>query len=228
MYGTLYGSGLSVLMIGVPSYDPTVFLLPPTNFGWTHGAWNFFPTPTVLASGPGLWNTLSSPCMTCSIAKMFTVSPVNTTNDTSCFGLCSLNQVPDGRWDQIVMGELTNPCTQTPGSTATCTIMYTTNGSWYGGLNSGGGARTDGNTVWSKDDINRGLEGIEFGRTAVNYGTGYDVPAGTFKSLIQVPTPPPARCPIGCPCISARPQDPAPGSSFASPYIACPSVGRRS
>ena len=224
MYGTLYGSGYNILMVGIPSYDPTVFLLPPTSSTWTHGAWNFFPSPSVLTSGSGQWNGIQSPCMGCSVAKMFTISPANTTNDTSCFGLCSINQVPDGRWDQVVMGELILPCSQTQGQSATCTIEYTTNGSWYGALNTGGGGSkaATGNIVYSNNDVNQGLEGIEMGRAPVNYGSsGYQVPAGTFQTLIPIPTPQPTirpKCPTGCACTSITPGQPL----VMQPNVPCP------
>lgn len=222
MYGTLYGSGLSVLIVGVPTYDPTIFELPPSSATWTHSAWNFFPTPSSLASGSGVWSGIPSPCTGCSIAKMFTISPANFTNDTSCFGLCGLNQVPDARWDQVVMGELVLPCSQTPSVSATCTIQYTSNGSWYGGTdNGGGGALTSGLIRYSTTDVNQGLEGIELGRPA-EYPSAYTVPPGTFNPLVPVPIPTPTtrpKCPVGCVCSSNAPKQQSLG---ILPNSACP------
>jgi hypothetical protein len=188
MYGTIYNPGpMVVLLVGQPTDDPTAFLLPPTSSTWTHAAWDFIPAPSDLFDGGGTWSGMSSPCMSCSVAKMFTISPASSPSDTSCFGLCSLSQVPDGRWDQVVMGEMVQPCSQQTNVTATCTVEYTTNGSWYGGLNAGpGGTLATGNTVYSTNDTNRGLEGIELGRTPIVYSQGYAVPAGVFRTLLPV------------------------------------------
>jgi hypothetical protein len=182
MYGTQYGTGISVLMIGYPDFDPTVYALPPASSTWHHSAWNFFQTPSPLTSGTGIWQGTPSPCMGCSVAKMFTISPGNTPGDTSCFGLCGT--YPDARWDQVVMGELTQPCGQTPNVSATCTVTYPTDNSWYGDVNAGGSALA----LYTTNSPNTALEGLKMGASGVTpfsaaFSTLQPLPAATCDDI---------------------------------------------
>jgi len=81
----------------------------------------------------------------------------------------------------------------------------------------GGGAQTSGNIVWSTNDTNQGLEGIELGRTPVNYPQGYAVPAGTFQQLQPIPTPRPVKTPPLC--YNAAVQV---GGQIKAPNVICP------
>ena len=115
-----------------PELDP--FLTP------TSGAWNFFTTPTALLSPTGSWNGIPSNCTTCSVAEMFTIA-TNNINDGSCYGYCS-DAGPDGRWDEVVGGELVPSCTQVHNQSAMCTIEYESDGNggatWAAGENDSG------------------------------------------------------------------------------------------
>ncbi len=155
MYGTLPppNQGLSMLGVGVPSYDPTQMQLPPTTTTWTSAAWNFFPTSSVLTQGGGIWNAIPSNCMLCSVARMLSIGQTSPGNDGSCFGGCGSSA--DARWDETVGGELVPDCSQVPQQSFTCTIEYLTSGSWQGNEN-------DSNYGIIFDDVNnqQGLEGI--------------------------------------------------------------------
>lgn len=191
MYGTIYGTGLSMLAIGYPDYDPRRVVLPPDSTQWSHATWNFFPTPSLLTVGPGLWNGVSSSCMTCSVGKMYTISPANNPSDKSCFGLC--NGAPTGRWDQVVMGDLIQPCNQVRFVSEQCTIQYAADGSWYQGVDGGGGGAA---TTWyvnfTTDSPTYGLEGIVLGLPLGVQGSR--APAGTFTTLLPYPSTPQTAC----------------------------------
>ena len=99
-------------MIGRPDFDPTVYQFPPSSSTWRHAAWNFYPAPPALTQGFGIWNGLSSECMGCSVAKMFSIGPANPARFV--MGLCQGNNVfPNGRWDQVVMGRQSSPAKTT-------------------------------------------------------------------------------------------------------------------
>jgi hypothetical protein len=185
-YGTITGQGILVLMIGRPDFDPTIYQFPPATTTWRHAAWNFSPAPTELTMGFGIWNGLSSECMGCSVAKMFSVSPGNP-GSISCFGLCQGNNVPpNGRWDQVVMGEIVQPCQNHAPTSAVCTLRYPTDNSWSGGYNDGG----LGYEVYTAINPNRAIEGINLSGSA-NFSSQITEPAGVFSELQP---PPPAQC----------------------------------
>ncbi len=186
MYGTIYGTGMSVLVLGLPDYDPTTYELPPASTQWHQATWNFFQTPSILTVGPGQWHYISSPCMGCSVARMFTITPANSYADRSCFGWCGASGLPTGRWDQVVMGELIQPCQQVKGQSEQCTIEYTTDGSAYGGANHGGGGSA---APWGLDyDTNSQVNGVEGIALGVTGGAQtFRTPDGTFQPLQPYP-----------------------------------------
>lgn len=185
-YGVITGQGISVLMIGRPDFDPTVYQFPPSSSTWRHAAWNFYPAPTALTQGFGIWNGLSSECMGCSVAKMFSIGPANP-GSISCMGLCQGNNVfPNGRWDQVVMGEIVQPCQNHSPSSAVCTLQYPTNNSWSGDYNDGG----LGYEVYTNDNPNRAFEGINLSGST-SFSSRISTPAGVYNDLQP---PPPAQC----------------------------------
>ena len=111
MYGTLPppNSSLSMLATGVPAFDPTQMNLPPATTIWSNAAWNFFATPSSLNSSPGTLNGIPTNCTDCSVARMFTLA-IQNGNFGQCYGGCT--GVPDGRWDNVVAGQLISPCSQ--------------------------------------------------------------------------------------------------------------------
>jgi hypothetical protein len=190
LYGSIYGTGTSVLIIGLPDYDPTRVELPPDSITWHQAAWNFFQTPSPLMTSPGLWNGISSNCTQCSVAKMYTISPANNPVDRSCFGLC--NGAATGPWDQVEMGELIQPCNQNPQS-AQCTIEYLSGGAWYGGFDTGaGGSAASVQTMYSTDSPIYALEGIALGGSSG--AQAVRAPAGTFVPLAAYPSNPQTAC----------------------------------
>jgi hypothetical protein len=185
-YGVIPGQGTLVLMIGRPDFDPTVYQFPPGSSTWRHAAWNFSPAPSDLTQGFGTWNGLTSECTGCSVAKMFSISPANP-GSISCFGLCQGNNVtPNGRWDQVVMGEIVQPCQNHAPTSAVCTLKYPTDNSWSAGYNDGG----LGYEVYTDSNPNRALEGINASGGA-NFSSQIVEPAGAFNELQP---PPPATC----------------------------------
>ncbi len=191
LYGTIYGTGKSVLMVGIPQYDPRKYRIPPNNVQWVMGIWNFFDTSPYLTNGPGIVQGQSSPCTGCSVAKMFTISPGTDPNAHSCFGLCSTYPTPNGRWDQVFMGQLLRPCQATSSTTATCGIAFYDNNQWFGGTDVGDGGTAQygviGGAAWSASDINYGLEGIELGRRFL--AQDIQPPPGTFQDPLWDPPP---------------------------------------
>lgn len=141
IYGTLPNSGISMLALGIPSYDPRQFAVPMATAIWHTAVWNFFNTDPALLQSPGTWSngvaSYSSNCTKCSIARMFTIGQPTASYslDGSCYGYCSSSGV-DGFWNETVAGQLTNPCSQVQNQSFTCTIAYTTN--WYAGTNTSG------------------------------------------------------------------------------------------
>jgi hypothetical protein len=158
LYGTLDDGSDSVLMVGVPSFDPEQFQLP-VNGAWvtiSHAAWNFFPTPYGLQGGAdgngggiGSYGGYTSPCTLCSVARMFGLAEANGP-DGSC------NGSPDGRWDQVVAGNLQEPCQPTP--QAECWGEWWS--SWIAGGNDYNTETGGGGVNYSDPTDNEGLEGL--------------------------------------------------------------------
>lgn len=191
--GIFYGTqmnGLSHLLVGIPDYDPTTYSLPPESSTWHHGAWTFWTPNTQLTSPTGTWEGMTTPCTTCSVARMTTISPGNTSGDSSCFGLCNgISSTPDARWDQIVMGEIVDPCN---GSSVSyeCTIEYPTDNSWYGGVNYGSGGGQPGIVRYSNPPpVNTAIEGLALGSSAsaqefdASFPALQPVPAATCSDI---------------------------------------------
>jgi hypothetical protein len=150
-----------MLATGIPDYDPMQIELPPSQSTWTSAAWNFFSTSPTLEVNPGQWNGIPSNCMGCSVGRMFTIAANYGINPVDCYGACGAI-VPDGRWDGVIMGELSAPCSQVQGQSATCTITYLSNGSWQGGTNNSGSG-----IFLSEFSQQSGLEGISAASSGV-------------------------------------------------------------
>jgi hypothetical protein len=194
--GMFYGTqvhGNAHLMVGIPDYDPTRYSLPPQSSTWHHGAWTFWPPNAQIetsTSPVGSWEGMATPCSTCFVARMTTISPGTTYGDTSCFGLCGgESSIPDARWDQIVMGQIINPCNGSNVS-YTCTIEYPTDGSWYGSVDVGAGGGQPGFAKWSTSPpVNTALEGLFLSRSigtqdfAASFGSLQPVPAATCSDI---------------------------------------------
>ena len=155
MYGTLaaggtYGEGYSFLGVGGAAYDPTQMSLPPSSTVWIAPAWTFYPTPSSLQTGVVAWGSDTTNCAQCSVARMFTLAQNSPGDDGSCFGWC--NGAPNGRWDEVVAGNLISPCDNSV-SPFICTIAYQS--SWQGGL-----VTSNNGEVTSEFSQQSGLEGI--------------------------------------------------------------------
>ncbi len=185
MYGTLPSpnQGTSVLAVGVPDYDPSQFQLPPASANWYQSAWTFFPTPSGLLQGAGTWNGIASNCMGCSVARMFTIG--QNSLDGACYGACDLNP-PDGRWDQVVMGELIDPCQQQSSTQMTCTIEFLSSGAWQAGENDSGAG-----IFYDDPNNNQGLEGIV---DATDSSESLRSKASNAALKQNLPAAPPAPC----------------------------------
>lgn len=192
MYGTYQpnsaSSPISLLAVGVPNYDPRQSQLPPSSAQWFNSAWTFFQTPSPLVDyAHGSWNGIPSPCLGCSVARMFSIGQQTsgTNYDGSCFGACNTSAVI-GEWDQVVVGELVNPCGDSSGS-ATCTIQFASNGAWISGENdsSYGIYRGDQNDQ-------QALQGINLGANLA--GDHLVATSGKFRDPL-LPVPPTACTP---------------------------------
>ena len=186
MAGTIGMTGLNFLMTGVPTFDPTQFQLPPNTTTWYTAAWDFYPTPSSLLDGGGTWDGIATPCSQCSIAAMLTMaSNSSLSGNDSCYGACL--DYPEARWDELVMGELIQPCDNTSSTTDICTIEYTTGqGTWYADEN----ASNDGEFVSFYND-NSGLEGIDLTSSGLNL---MSTAQGKFSA--DLPASPTASCTV--------------------------------
>jgi len=189
MFGTLVGGTMEMLAIGVPNYDPTQYQLPPSLAIWSNAAWNFFPVPTALRTGanPGTWNDIPSPCLSCYVARMFTIAEAGGGPDGSCYGYC--NGSISGRWDQVVGGNLTNDCSQVAQQSERCTIEYQSNGSWIAGLWDIDDQTHHGGVGHYYNTDQDGMEGLNDNYTT---STIFDLPGTFVIPLPPVPTPTPA------------------------------------
>lgn len=175
-----------VIITGIPDEDPTQNQLPPSMVNLTNAAWNFFPMPG------NDWKN----CSGC-VAKRMTTIALGGGNqygsDTSCFGGC--NGYTTNWWDQIVMGQLTDPCQQNPGQNVECTIQYLTDGSWFGGMQNE--TQTGAATYHSpQDTVNQFQEGINL---SASYGPGKKdlKKSGNWHNYAS-PTPSPIPSPSPC------------------------------
>ena len=196
MYGTylpnLATKAVSFLAVGVPDFDPTQVALPPAQSQWNQAAWDFFDTPSALLDNKlTTWNGTLSPCMGCSVARMYTISQnfagSSFVKDGSCFGGCDYSPSSPGndfgKWDETVVGNLAAPCQNTSSTTAECTIGYIS--SWIANEDDSGYGIFTGN-----NNDQQGLEGIvlDAGYAGVrNIST-----AGRFK--YPLPPAPSAPC----------------------------------
>jgi hypothetical protein len=187
MFGTISTGTAMMLMVGVPSFDPTQFQLPPATATWFRAAWNFFPIPSALQSGAssGSWNGIPTPCTTCYVARMFTIAEPGSP-DGSCYGDC--NNTPTGRWDQTVGGNLTSNCSQTS-QQATCTIEYQSNGNWLGGEWDTNSQTGQGGVIFSEANQQSGLEGLND-----NYRGSTASTASIGQFVTPLPVAPAAAC----------------------------------
>lgn len=161
MYGIL-NSQTAVFMTGIPDEDPTQFYLPPSLVNLSNAAWNFFVPPSDF-NNPGTWHGNPTPCTNCTAKRMTSIAFGNGNdlgNDTSCFGACSGAGTIE--WDQVVMGQLIQPCSQNPGNSATCTIQYFPDGSWEGLIQQYPSAYVSG-VYYQAGNYNQFVEGINLG-----------------------------------------------------------------
>jgi hypothetical protein len=182
MYGILDGIH-SVLMTGVPNYSPRQYEIPPLSSTWTQGAWTFFNTPLAF-NQQGVWNGYNTMCTSCMTKRMVSISqPYDRFSDSSCFQGC-FGRI-SMRWDQVVMGQLIQPCNQNPNVSATCTIQFFTDNRWYGGIQQypdhGAGI------FYADTDVHNGYEGLNLDPRYSNSSYS-DLPAdGSFGTLPPAP-----------------------------------------
>lgn len=179
MFGPLYGTNIVVLAMGYPDYSPYQYQLPPQLAKWHNAAWIFYPSaPPELFANPGPSNGLTSPCTGCSVARMYTIAQTFPNSPSNaCFGACG--GLITGRWDQVVMGDLIQPCSQVQNQSEQCTIEYYSDGSWYGGEND-----SNAGINYSESGVNAGFEGINL--QYVRKGDVTQTP-DTFGSLAPYP-----------------------------------------
>jgi hypothetical protein len=185
MYGGIASSGLMFLATGYPNYSPYTYQLPPGSATWTYAAWTFFNPPNDFRVPGNDANGLPSLCATCITKRMTSIAQtgVNFYNSHECYGMCNGNPL-SARWDQVVMGELIQPCQNTNGFI--CTIEYWASNSWLGGYQT----YPDQYAVQTNDpNPNQGYEGIDLGQDYGGPGLAYKgrrAASGTFAPLVPI------------------------------------------
>jgi hypothetical protein len=199
-----------VLITGIPDEDPTTTQILPAMVHLNPIAWDFFQLPRSSFYNPGTWNGQPTPCQSCTAKRMTTIAFAaghDYNNDTSCFGGC--NGTATNFWDQVWMGNLSQPCNQTQGVSVTCTIYYFADNSWYGGLQKEPDSNTSASFTPAPNDPNQFQEGINL-TPIFRSGQQHMVSTGHWH-VYATPTPEPTSTPNRCGKICPQgPQTPPP------------------